>query len=145
MNPSALFASKVIRASRVRVFDAWTNPEAVKQWWGPPPYSCPNAEIDLRVGGEYRLANQHPSGEIIWISGRFEKVRLAEELVYTWQLSNDPAELTLLRVLFLDHPLGTEIQLHHEWFSSTASREEHLQGWEGCLGKLADFVVPWSL
>ena len=46
---------RVIAASRERVFRSWTEPEQLKQWWGPGGFSCPAAEVDLRPGGTYRL------------------------------------------------------------------------------------------
>ena len=41
---------------------------------GTGPVTCPQAEVDLREGGSYRLANLEPDGSIIWITGRFEHV-----------------------------------------------------------------------
>lgn len=83
MKATELSTSRIVKADRQRVFDAWTTPELVKQWWGPPPYTCPSAEIDLRVGGSYRLANLGLDGEIIWISGEFTHVEIPVTLSYT--------------------------------------------------------------
>lgn len=137
MKPTELFASRVIRASRAAVFEAWTTPELVKRWWGPPPFTCPVAEIDLQVGGRYRLANLGPDGQTIWISGAFVHVEPQRQLAYTWQLSTQPPGPSLLHVSFLDHAEGAEIRLHHERFTTAAVRDEHVDGWGGCLGKLA--------
>ena len=43
MQPTALNLSRIIRAPRERVFAAWTDPDLLKQWWGPGPVSCPEA------------------------------------------------------------------------------------------------------
>lgn len=136
MQPTELTLSRVIRAPREEVFAAWTDPAILKQWWGPGPVSCPEAEVDLREGGAYRLANLEADGSIIWISGRFERVREPEELVYTWSVSILPGEPTLVRVLFLPHPDGTELRLTHERFALEAVRDMHLKGWGGCIDKL---------
>ncbi len=136
MQPTALTMSRIIRAPREDVFSAWTNPEKLKQWWGPGPVSCPEAHVDLREGGEYRLANKQTDGSIIWISGRFERVREPEELAYTWTVSGLPHEPTLVRVKFLPHPDGTELVLTHERFAEASVRDMHEQGWGGCLDKL---------
>ena len=74
MTSTVLRVARVIRAPRERVFAAWTRPELLRLWWGPGEVSCPEAEIDLRPGGSYRLANLNPDGSVIWISGRFEVV-----------------------------------------------------------------------
>ena len=84
MQGTDLQLRRVIKASRDKVFAAWTRPELLVQWWGPGPVTCPEAQIDLREGGEYRLANLETDGSITWISGRFELVRAPEELAYTW-------------------------------------------------------------
>jgi uncharacterized protein YndB with AHSA1/START domain len=136
MQPAPLSISRVIRAPREKVFAAWTEPEALKRWWGPGPVSCPEAHVDLREGGAYRLANLMVDGSITWISGRFELVRVPEELVYTWNVSTVPGEPTLVRVLFLPHPDGTELVLTHERFALETVRDMHLQGWGACIDKL---------
>jgi uncharacterized protein YndB with AHSA1/START domain len=128
--------SRVIKASREKVFAAWTRPELLVQWWGPGPVSCPEAHVDLREGGEYRLANLETDGSIIWISGRFELVRAPEELVYTWNVSIVPGEPTLVRVRFLPHAEGTELVLTHERFAVEAVRDMHVEGWGLCVDKL---------
>jgi uncharacterized protein YndB with AHSA1/START domain len=136
MQQTALTMSRIIRAPREDVFSAWTDPEKLKQWWGPGPVSCPQAQVDLREGGEYCLANKQADGSITWISGRFERVRAPEELVYTWSVSILPHEPTLVRVRFLVHPDGTELVLTHERFAVEAVRDMHVQGWGGCIDKL---------
>ena len=136
MQPTELTLSRLIRAPREEVFEAWTDPALLKEWWGPGPVTCPEAEIDLREGGAYRLANLEPDGSITWISGRFERIRKPEELVYTWKVSILPAESTLVRVRFLPHPQGCELVLTHDRFAVEAVRDMHLQGWNGCIDKL---------
>lgn len=140
MRPTELFASRVICADRRTVFEAWTKPDEVKRWWGPPPFTCPVAEIDLRVGGAYRLANLAPDGETIWISGTFKRVEVPSVLSYSWQLSTHPPGPSLVHVRFLDHAEGTEIRVHHERFASETIRDQHADGWVGCLGKLTTYL-----
>lgn len=144
MKATELSTSRVVKADRQRVFDAWTTPELVKQWWGPPPYTCPSAEIDLRVGGSYRLANLGLDGEIIWISGIFTHVEIPAALSYTWKLSTHTDEPSLLHVSFHEHPEGTEVRIHHERFADVAVRDEHALGWQGCLDRLSGFVADSS-
>jgi uncharacterized protein YndB with AHSA1/START domain len=136
MQPTELNVRRVIRAPREDVFAAWTEPELLRQWWGPGPVTCPEAEVDLREGGAYRLANREPDGKIVWISGRFERVRAPEELVYTWRVGEADGAPTLVRVKFLPHAEGTELILTHERFAVEAVRDMHLQGWGGCIDKL---------
>jgi uncharacterized protein YndB with AHSA1/START domain len=141
MEPTALTLRRVIRAPRDRVFAAWTEPEALRKWWGPGEVSCPEAEVDLREGGAYRIANLEQDGSITWISGTFERVRPPEELVYTWSVSIVPGDPTLVRVMFLPHAEGTELVLTHERFAVEAVRDMHSQGWNGCIDKLERYLA----
>jgi len=136
MQPTELRLKRLIRAPREEVFSAWTDPEQLKQWWGPGHVTCPEAHVDLREGGAYRIANLEADGSITWISGMFERIRRPEELVYTWQIASRPDETTLVRVAFHLHPEGTELELIHERFAMEATRDMHLQGWNGCIDKL---------
>ncbi len=142
MQPTALTLTRVIRAPREDVFAAWTDPEALKLWWGPGPVTCPEAHVDLREGGAYRIANLEENGSITWIEGIFERVRAPEELVYTWSVSIVPGDPTLVRVMFLPHAEGTELVLTHERFAVEAVRDMHLQGWNGCIDKLEALLAP---
>jgi uncharacterized protein YndB with AHSA1/START domain len=137
MNDISLAVSRVIRAPRPRVFAAWTTPETLRKWWGPGPVSCPEVHVDLREGGQYRIANLEVDGSITWISGRFEEVNAPERLVYTWRVSIVPGEATLVTVEFREHPEGTEVAVRHDRFADPAVRDMHAQGWEACLEKLA--------
>ena len=141
MQATMLNLSRVIRAPREKVFAAWTQPELLRQWWGPGPVSCPEAEIDLREGGAYRLANLQADGSIVRISGHFERIRAPEELVYTWSLSEMPGGPTLVRVEFRWHAEGTELVLTHERFAVEAVRDMHLQGWGFCIDKLEGLLT----
>lgn len=141
MQNTELTVKRIIRAPRERVFDAWMDPEALKVWWGPPGVACPEAEVDLRVGGEYRLANRQPDGTTTWISGHFERISPPDEMVYTWVVTGVPGEPTLVTVTFSPHPDGTELVIFHERFALEAIRDIHLAGWEGCIEKLEGYLA----
>lgn len=136
MTPTSFATTRLVRAPRERVFAAWTTPDSLKKWWGPGPVTCPEAHIDLREGGAYRIANTEIDGSIIWISGEFEEVKAPERLVYTWNVSAVPGAATLVTIEFRVHPDGTEIALRHDRFTDEAIRAMHGEGWEAILDKL---------
>ena len=76
-SPATLVVRRRINATAEKLFAAWTRPELLVRWWGPQGVACPAAEIDLRVGGSYRIANQFPDGTLVWIAGVFEADRAA--------------------------------------------------------------------
>lgn len=136
MQPTELSLNRIIRAPREKVFAAWTDPELLVQWWGPGPVTCPQAQVDLRTGGAYRIANLEKDGSITWIAGKFERVEAPRMLVYTWTIGDNPGPPTLVTVEFKAHPQGTELVVTHERFADAAIRDMHLEGWNGCIDKL---------
>lgn len=135
-----LVITKIIPASPERLFAAWTEPEQLKKWWGPESVTCIEAEVDLRVGGHYRIGNQFPDGNVVWISGRFLVIDAPRKLVYSWQVGTNSHE-ELVTVSFNSIGDGnTEITVTHERIPDKAARDSHEQGWFGCFSKLASYV-----
>jgi uncharacterized protein YndB with AHSA1/START domain len=76
--------TRVFDAPRTLVFDAFTKPELVKQWLlGPPGWSMPVCEIDLRVGGAYRFVWHGPDGTKMGMGGVYREIAAPERLVAT--------------------------------------------------------------
>jgi uncharacterized protein YndB with AHSA1/START domain len=132
----ALVARRRIRAKAARVFGAWTQPEQLRAWWGPRPVTCADAEVDLRVGGRYRIVNALPDGSRVTIDGEFRVVDAPHKLVYTWRIDDGTVGASLVTVRF--EPFGdeTEVIVVHEDISTEAVRESHESGWRGCLNGL---------
>ena len=140
----SLRVTRTFRASRQRVFRAWTEPELMMRWFVEGDGNMTVCEIDLREGGRYRLEGQ--IGDWRWrIWGSYLEVRPPERLVYTWSWKHDPGKGTAegdtrVTVEFRDRGSETELVLTHERFASEASRDEHSQGWNACLGRLERVV-----
>jgi len=142
-----LTLTRVIRAPRARVYEAWTDPEVIKQWFGPVGMYCPSATSDARVGGAYSLAAQPTPAAIAAdpacanrggiATGSYTRIVPNELLEFTWKPSWNPGEQSLVTISLRDVDGGTEITLRHENFGSEQSRNSHNQGWTGCLDKLA--------
>jgi uncharacterized protein YndB with AHSA1/START domain len=135
-----LIVRRLIRATPERLFDAWTEPRHLLQWWGPRDVKCIEAEVDLRVGGAYRLANRRPDGTVVWISGTFSVVERPRVLVYSWSLDVMPGSAEKVTVTFAAQGDQTEVAITHERIRDNAIKEGHAAGWEGCLAKLAEHL-----
>jgi uncharacterized protein YndB with AHSA1/START domain len=135
-----LVVRKTIRAKAERLFAAWTTPEQLKLWWGPPGVKCIDAQVDLRLDGRYRIANQLPDGKILWITGEFEMIERPSKLVYTWRIEPQTESSERVTVQFEASGEYTEVIVTHERIASEELREMHKQGWVGCLDGLAKFV-----
>jgi uncharacterized protein YndB with AHSA1/START domain len=76
--------TRLFDAPRALVFEAMTNPEHIKRWWGnlDAGYSVPVCEVDLRPGGAWRFVNRHPKGEAEFY-GVYREIKPPERLVFT--------------------------------------------------------------
>ena len=138
-----LIVRLAISASQERLFDAWTTPAQLREWWGPAGVSCTAAEVDLRVGGRYRIANRLPDGKTLWIAGEFERIERPTLLVYSWRLETEPGANTAserVTVRFVPQGDTTEVVVTHERIATRAMKEQHEQGWVGCLAGLKRYL-----
>ncbi|MGA2550389.1 MAG: SRPBCC domain-containing protein [Burkholderiaceae bacterium] len=135
-----LVVSRRIRASAQTLFDAWTRPEHLLLWWGPEGVECSSAEVDLRVGGAYRIANRFSDGSVVWIEGVYELIEPPYRLVYTWKLGSQDNPTERVTVRFDPDGTTTEVVVIHQRITSAQSREGHERGWVGCLDALASYA-----
>ena len=145
----ALRAERTFDAPREAVFAAWTNPEVLRRWWASEPgWRSPSAEVDLRVGGRYRLSMGEPDGgPVHTVTGEYTEVRPPERLAYTWAWEGDPPEMdgsagTLVTVEFTEDDGRTTVIVVHTGFATEQARDMHTGGWGGCLDSLGRRVFP---
>lgn len=136
MTDISLNVTRIIKATRERVFTAWTDPKMITQWWGPGSTTCPEATVDLRVGGAIQIANKIEDGSIVWIKGEFEEIDRPARLIYSWFMGTGMEQATRVTVQFNDHAEGTELVLTHTRFANDQIRDAHLMGWGGCIDGL---------
>jgi uncharacterized protein YndB with AHSA1/START domain len=100
------------------------------------------AEIDLRVGGAYRIEMKGPDGSEFRVFGTYREIDPPRRLVYTWssETSADVVD-TLVTVEFHDRNGSTEVVLRHDGLPTEQSRARHTQGWNGSLLKLAEILT----
>jgi uncharacterized protein YndB with AHSA1/START domain len=134
-----IVARRTIRATPDRLFAAWTQPSQLTAWWGPAGATCTHAEVDLRPGGAYRLANQFPDGRVVWITGAFELIEPPHQLVYTWSVDEGPAERVTVRFEARDDQM-TDVVVVHDRIRGDDARRGHEAGWAGCLARLEGFA-----
>lgn len=83
--------TRILNAPVPRVWDAWTKPEHVRNWWGPKDYTCPACEIELRAGGRYLFAMRSPDsmgGEVSYTTGTYTEIALHRKLAFTQSQAN---------------------------------------------------------
>ncbi|MBI3127029.1 MAG: SRPBCC domain-containing protein [Candidatus Tectomicrobia bacterium] len=135
--------TRTFEAPREKVFRAWTDPEALKRWWGPADFDCIEAQSDPRPGGRYRITvREREKGEVYTVLGEYREVEPPARLVYTWRWGHwdAAAEESLVTVEFHARGASTELTLVHERFPDEGTRDQHSQGWASTLGCLAEYL-----
>ena len=87
-----IIMSRVVSAPRELVFDVWTDPVHVAQWWGPNGFSIKVHEMDVRPGGTWRFLMTGPDGTEWPNRVTFREVKRPERLAYLHDsdVDNDP-------------------------------------------------------
>jgi uncharacterized protein YndB with AHSA1/START domain len=138
---TTLQVRRTIAASRETIFRAWTDPEWFSQWFGSPEGSTEPLELDVRVGGRYRIEVSSSRGAGC-LYGEYLEVKRPERLVYTFCWEGLPVHIPATQVTVEFHDLGTatEIVLTHERQPSRTVREFHEGGWTMSLTRLAELL-----
>jgi len=138
-----LYMKRTFKASREQVFNAWTKPDMVKQWFaGSNDMVGSLAETDLRVGGRFRMGMKHvPTGKEHIATGVYKEVRFPERLVFTWKWEEQP-ESGDMQITIELRDLGglTEMHFTHEFFPNKKERDDHEGGWTVCFQNLEKFL-----
>lgn len=146
-----LTVSRIIKAPRPAVWNAWTDPANFEKWWVPAPEICRVQEMDLRPGGAFRTEiSQDGTDFAPHMSGCFLAVDELELIAFTDALVADwrPAETSFVTAVITmqDHPDGTEYTATAK-HRNVADRDQHEQlgfhdGWGTVIRQLADLVEP---
>jgi len=124
-----LVVRRIFDAPARIVFEAWTKPELLKQWWAPKStgLSLRSCEADVRVGGGYRFEFGRDDSQPVAFFGRYLEVIPNARLVWTNDESNDGAVTT---VTFEEQGTRTLLVLH-ELYPSKEALDNVLAGMEG--------------
>ena len=126
-----------------RVWRAWTDPQALKRWFGPggaDPVSL--AQLDLRVGGRFRIVFGGPDGKAHDVQGVYKEVVPHRKLVFTWTWPNStPERESVITIELRAAGRGTELVFRQEQFSDSTVRDNHRRGWTESFVKLERFLT----
>jgi len=143
-----LVIERTFHASPEQVFDAFTDPEQLTKWWWPNGFTCPAAEVDLRVGGKYRLAMEWPGTIPVdaqfshYMGGEYYEIDRPDRLVMSGRAMNEEqGELfaTLIEVTLEAREDGTALTMRQSYFEPMPPAEAMggaEQGWSEQLDKL---------
>ena len=99
------------------VFEAWTKPELLKQWWAPKSFgvSLLSCEADVRVGGRYRLVFGLDASKPMEFFGRYIEVTPHSRLVWTNEEGDDGGAVTTVT---FEEKAGKTLLVMHELYPS---------------------------
>ncbi|MBI3433637.1 MAG: SRPBCC domain-containing protein, partial [Proteobacteria bacterium] len=125
-----------------KVFQAWTQGQALKRWFGPGgAMAVLAADADVRVGGRYRIVMREPGGEEHRVGGAYREIVPNAKLVFTWAWESTPERESLVTIRLQAAKGGTDLTLIHEQFVDADARDSHQKGWTGTLERLAQYLA----
>jgi uncharacterized protein YndB with AHSA1/START domain len=144
-----LYLTRIFNAPRSLVFQAWTDPQQLAQWWGPTGFTNPVCELDLRPHGEIRIDMRAPDGTVYPMAGAFQEIVEPERLVFTSAALNSngkPMFENLNTVTFEEFEGSkTLLTLTAKVLWETPEAAPYLagmnEGWSRTIDRLDDFMV----
>jgi uncharacterized protein YndB with AHSA1/START domain len=156
--------SRVFDAPRDLLWTCFTDPERMKQWWGPKGFTVLSSKMDLRVGGTYHYGMKGPDGSPMWGLFTYREIVPKERLVFVNSFSDENRgvtrhpmaptwPLTLLTTFTFEDAPGGKTKFTVRWqtldateaeqetFDSAKSRQSMTNGWGGTLDQLKAYLA----
>jgi uncharacterized protein YndB with AHSA1/START domain len=133
-----LTLTRRFRARPEKVWAAWTDPERLIAWFcttKAKPGTL-RAELDVRVGGRYRVSFDMESGEHSEVGGVYREVVPNRKLVFSWAWHSTPERESLVTVSIQPEGSGALMIFSHEQFFDEAARDNHARGWTELFAQL---------
>jgi uncharacterized protein YndB with AHSA1/START domain len=153
--------SRELDAPRELVWKCFTDPERMKQWWGPKGFTVIASKMDLRVGGTYLYGMNAPNGAPMWGKFTYREIVPPERLVFINSFSDEKGGVTrhpggptwpleMLSTFTFEELPGGKTKFTVRWATHNASAEEEktfesgrnsmTQGWNGTLEQLEAYL-----
>lgn len=142
-----LTLAMTLDAPRDKVWRCWTEPELLRQWFAPRPWTTPRAELEVRAGGACLIVMRSPEGQDMPSPGVYLEVVPQERLVITdaytraWEPSEHPF-MTVILTFEDDGPGRTRYSARaRHWTAADRERHEDMgfhEGWAQCARQLED-------
>ena len=140
--------TRIFDAPRELVFKAWTDPKQMARWWGPKGFTNPVCELDVRVGGVWRIVMRSPDGMEYPCGGVYCEVVEPERLVFTniaTDKDGNPVLDGLTTVTFAEHGGKTKLTLQTRAAAVVDYAAAYLEGmeagWTQSLERLGELLA----
>lgn len=141
----SLLQKRVLNASAESIWDAWTKPNLLKQWFCPLGMKAIGAEANLSIGGKYRIvmdasgAAMRPPpemGDILTAYGSYQQIEPHHKLVFSWAWEGRD-EISRVTITLTPKGNTTVLVLEHDGLMDEASSIFHEDGWVPTLDNLS--------
>jgi uncharacterized protein YndB with AHSA1/START domain len=136
--------SRIFKAPRERVFNAFLDADAMAKWLPPNGYTAHVYKLEPKVGGNYRVSfSSLDKKDTHFFGGKFLEIKPNERLRYTDKFESDDPEMQgeiTVTVTFKDVPGGTEVRIVQEGLPKVIPIDGAMQGWSQSLENLARLV-----
>jgi len=141
-----IFLELILNAPKEKLYRGWTEPELMKQWFAPAPWTTPHAENDLHPGGANLVVMRSPEGQEFPNAGQYLEIIPNRKLVFTdafvgnW-VPKDGAPFFTCELIFEDAGPGKTKYTARARHWTAAARAQHEQmgfipGWTICAKQL---------
>jgi uncharacterized protein YndB with AHSA1/START domain len=162
MTSTDFVISRTFDAPRELVWECFTNPERMMEWWGPKGVSVVHSKMDLRVGGTYLYGMKNPDGSVMWGRQVYREITPHSRLVFINSFSDEQGGLSrhpmaptwpleLYSVFTLEEMPDGKTKFTVTWRPHNPSAEEQTTfdaghdsmrgGWGGTLDKLDSYLT----
>jgi uncharacterized protein YndB with AHSA1/START domain len=150
-----LFITHLFDAPREVVFQAWTDPEQLKQWYAPDGCSIEFKSIDTTQGGSFHSCIHDPVHGECWVKGTYQEVLPDQKLVFTMVMSDEAGnsvssvtagktedwpEAQITTVTFESIGQQTKVSIHQTVPEEEAKKTGAYQSWIKMLHKLGQLL-----
>ena len=147
-SPIPLIVRRLIPASRARIYDAFSRPEALAKWFTPDPgITVDVVAFDFHVGGRFCFRYTMDDGRRPAVGGNYETISPPDRIVMSWIWeAPDPLAGIPMRVSFdfVNREQATEVVVTHEGIPSDRACSIHEDGWESTLAGLEVYLNEFS-
>ena len=154
--------SRVFDAPRDLLWKCFTEPERMKQWWGPKGFTVLVSKMDLRPGGTYLYGMRTPDGKDMWGRMVYREIVPPEKIVFINSFSDEQGGLTrhpmaptwpmeMLSIFTFEEQPGGKTRFTVRWSPYNATAEEQAafdkghdsmnMGWSGTLEQLGAYLA----
>lgn len=134
-----LVIKRLLNANVQTVFQAFSDPAIMSQWFYATKNGSSQVTNSLEVGGVYKVIMQHDDGSQSIHSGKYREIDPPHRLVFTWDL--DEVGETIVSIQFTAKGNQTEIILMHDLLPNQQSRDMHSFGWNACIDTLTAYLA----